>query len=145
MIRNIRVFPVFNSKGNDSIKVKLRTDSGTYTASIPSGTSKGTHEAVELPVQKVLAFFSKVRPHFIGKDETELDTIDSLLRELDGTNNFSKIGENLSLGISIAAARAATQGNLWKVTKPRNRATFPIPIGNVIGRATAAPPAIRIR
>jgi enolase len=59
--------------------------------------------------------------------------IDSLLKELDGTKNFSKIGENLSLGISLAAARAATQGSLWKITKPRNKATFPIPVGNMIG------------
>jgi enolase len=133
MIRNIRVFPVFNSKGGESIKVKMQTEKGVFSASIPSGTSRGTHEAVDLPIHKILRFFSKVRPHFIGKDEHETDTIDSLLLELDGTKNFSKIGENLSLAISIAAARAATQGSLWKLTKPRNKATFPIPIGNMIG------------
>ena len=133
MIRNIRLYPEFNSKGEESLRVKIQTEKGVYSASVPSGTSRGSHEAVELPVEKVLRFFSKVRPHFIGRNENELDIIDGLLIELDGTGNFSKLGENLSLGISIAAARAATDNHLWKLTGNRLVATFPIPVANVIG------------
>ncbi len=133
MIKNIRVYPVFNSKGKDTLKVKLYTDSGVYSASVPSGTSKGKYEAVELPVEKILRFFSAIRPHLIKRDEKQLDVIDALLRKLDSTGTFSRIGENLALAISVACARAATGNELWKLTGERLSVRFPIPLGNVIG------------
>jgi len=113
--------------------VKIQTDKGFYSASIPSGTSKGKHEARELPVERVLKNFSKIRPRFIGKDERDWRGIDNLLRELDGTENFSKLGENLSLSLSIACARAAFNNEIWKIHKPSMGMEFPIPLGNVIG------------
>ncbi len=113
--------------------VKIWTDDGSFSASIPSGTSKGKHEAKELPIDKVRKSFSRIRSRFIGKDERDWRGIDSLLRDIDGTENFSKIGENLSLAISIACARAAFNNELWKIHKPRMGIEFPIPIGNVIG------------
>ncbi|NIO19492.1 MAG: enolase, partial [Candidatus Aenigmarchaeota archaeon] len=83
------------------------TDEGFFSASIPSGTSKGKHEAKELPMGRVIKNFSKIRPRFIGKDERDWRGIDGLLKELDGTGGFSKLGGNLSLSVSIACARAA--------------------------------------
>jgi enolase len=133
MIRNIKMIPVFTSKGSPTVKVKIFTDKSSYSASVPSGTSRGSHEAVELPVSKVLKFFSGVRPRFIGKDESDWKGIDSLLERMDGTGNFSKIGENLALGISLAAARAASKGELWKLDNPGLSAPFPVPVANVIG------------
>jgi len=133
MIRNLKIYPIFNSKGTPAIMIKIQTDKGFYSASIPSGTSKGKYEAKELPVERVLKSFSKIRPRFIGKDERDWRGIDNLLRELDGTENFSKLGENLSLAISIACARAAFENSIWKIHKPRMSMVFPIPIGNVIG------------
>ena len=88
MIRNLRMYPTFTSKGTPSVMVKVFTDSGAYSASVPSGTSKGRHEAVELPVSRVLKFFSKTRPHFMGRDEKNWESIDSTLEELDGTKNL---------------------------------------------------------
>lgn len=133
MIRNLKLYPIFNSKGTPSIIVKLWTDDRVFSASIPSGTSKGEHEAMELPVDKVKMVFSEVRSHFIGKDERDWRAIDRMLLKLDGTKNFSKLGENLSLSISIACARAAFGNDLWKLHKPRMGIEFPIPLGNVIG------------
>ncbi len=133
MIRNIRMYPVFTSKGAASVKVKVFTDSGSYSASVPSGTSKGSHEAVELPVSRVLRFFSAVRPRFIGRDEGNWKSIDSILEDMDGTENFSKIGENLALGISLAVARAAFRNELWKLGNPGLAAEFPLPVANMIG------------
>lgn len=133
MIRNLKIFSIFNSKGTPAIMVKIQTDNGSYSASIPSGTSKGKHEAKELPVERVLKNFSKIRPRFVGRDERDWRGIDSLLKELDGTENFSKLGENLSLSVSIACARAAFENEIWKIHKPRMGMEFPIPIGNVIG------------
>ena len=133
MIRNLRMYPVFTSKGTPSVKVKVFTDDGIYSASVPSGTSKGKYEAVELPVSRVLRFFSKVRPMFIGQDETDWEGIDNALEKMDGTPDFRRIGENLALALSIAIARAAKKSDLWKLGNPGLAADFPIPVGNVIG------------
>ncbi len=133
MIRNLRMYPVFTSKGTPSVKVKVFTDSGSYSASVPSGTSRGRHEATEFPVSRVLKFFSKVRPHFMGRDENNWVSIDKTLEELDGTKNFRNLGENLALAVSLAVARAARKGELWKLESPGLSAAFPIPVGNVIG------------
>jgi enolase len=133
MIRNMRMYPIFTSRGTPSVKVKVFTDSSSFSASVPSGTSRGKNEAVELPVSKVLKFFSGIRPHFMAHDEKDWQAADRMLEQLDGTGNFSKLGENMALGISLAMARAATGGQLWRLEGMRLSATFPIPIGNVIG------------
>lgn len=133
MISNLKMYPIFTSKGTLSVKVKVFTDSGQYSASVPSGTSKGKHEAVELPVSRVLRFFSKVRPKFIGRDENNWESIDAMIEEMDGTKDFRNIGENLALALSIAIARASKKSELWKLNNPGLAATFPRPVGNVIG------------
>jgi enolase len=133
MIRNLRIYSVFNSKYMPAVMVKVQTDDGFYSASVPSGTSRGMHEARELPVQKARKAFSKIRPVLIGRDERDWRGIDDLLLELDGTACFSKAGGNLSLAISLACARAALGGELWKMHKPRMGMEFPIPVANIIG------------
>jgi enolase len=133
MIRNLKMYPIFTSKGLPTVKVKVFTDSGNFSASVPSGTSRGRYEAVELPVARVLRFFSNVRPHFIGRDEKNWASIDETLEKLDGTEDFRNLGENLALGISLAVAKAAKKSELWKLDNPGLTATFPIPMGNAIG------------
>ncbi|NIO20172.1 MAG: enolase [Candidatus Aenigmarchaeota archaeon] len=133
MIRNVKIYPVFNSKGEETIKVKVRTIKHFYTASIPSGTSKGRHEAKELPFKKIFELFPKIRSDIVGLDETDWITNDKVLEQTDGTKNFSKIGVNLALGISLAVARAASDGELWRLEGPKRRFRFPYPLGNVIG------------
>lgn len=133
MIRNLRAYPTFNSKGDISVKVKVWTDEGFYSASVPSGTSTGKHEAKELSFDRVKKNFSRIRSRFIGRDERDWRGIDALLKDLDDTDNFSKLGANLTLGISIACARAALHNNLWKFHKPRMGVEFPVPAGNIIG------------
>lgn len=132
MIRNLKLYPVFTSKGTPSVRVKVFTDSGSYSASVPSGTSKGTHEAVELPVSKVLKFFTSVRPSFIGRDEKDWESIDGMIEDMDGTRDFRHMGENLALALSLSIARAASP-DLYKLFTPGLSARFPIPVGNVVG------------
>jgi enolase len=133
MIRNLRMYPIFTSKGTPSVKVKVVTDDGSYSASVPSGTSTGKHEAVELPVARVLKFFSKVRPMFVGLDENDWEAVDSMLEKMDGSPDFRNLGENLALGISLAVARASKKSELWKLESPGLTAKFPFPVGNVVG------------
>jgi len=133
MIRNLKIYPLFNTWGELTVKVKVSTDRGSYYASIPSGASRGDNEAVELPMERVMKFFTKVRPRFINLDENNWEAADLMIKRLDGTDNFSKMGENLSLALSIAIARAATNNELWRLNSPGLSADFPVPIGNVIG------------
>lgn len=129
MIKNIRVRTVSNSKGAESVKVELTADKGSYSASVPSGTSTGIHEAVELPAKKILENLDRVKPKLVGLKE-DYKLVDKVLKEIDKSGNFSKIGSNLALGISIAAARAETNNNLAKLGKLRS---FPLPVSNMIG------------
>jgi enolase len=132
MITDLRLFPSINSKGETSIKVVLRTDSGSYSASVPSGTSKGANEAKELPFHKVKALFPKVRQKLVGMEESS-ERVDRLLIAIDRTKNFGSIGGNLALAISMAAARAQSRGSLWKLNGLKENQNFPLPLGNMIG------------
>lgn len=133
MIRNVKIYPAFNSSGKGTLKVKVRTLKHFYTASVSSGTSKGKHEAKELPFKKVSEVFPQIRSDIVGLDETDWITSDKILEQMDGTKDFSKIGVNLALGISLAVARAASDGELWRLGGPKRRFRFPYPLGNVIG------------
>ncbi len=133
MIRNLKIYPLFNTRGELTVKVKVSTERGSYYASIPSGASRGENEAVELPVEKVMRFFTRIRPRFMNLDENDWESADLMIRRLDGTDNFSRMGENLSLALSIAIARASTNDELWKLNSPGISASFPIPVCNMMG------------
>ena len=133
MIKDVKVYPSFMAIGRETVMVKIKTNKGIFSASVPSGTSKGAHEAKEFTTKKVRESLSKVRHEFIRKEEN-WQKIDEFLLELDGTKDFSKIGMNLALGVSIAVARAQTDGELWRLNNPELRkGIFPYPLGNTIG------------
>lgn len=132
MITDLRLMPCMNSKGEVSLRVKLRTDSGFYSASVPAGTSKGSSEAKDLAFEKAKAALPRIRQKIIGM-QPESEKVDRLLIGIDGTKNFSRIGGNLALGISLAVARAQTHGDLWRMNGLKDSERFPLPLGNVIG------------
>ena len=132
MITDLRLFPVLNSKGEGSVKVILTCDSGSYSASVPSGTSKGSNEAKELPFGKAKSVFPKLRQKLIGMQE-DSGRVDKLLIAADKTSSFRSIGGNVALAISVAAARAQSRGSLWKLSGLKENECFPIPVGNVMG------------
>ncbi len=131
MIRDLKLLRVVNSKGKDSVMVKLFTDKGVFSASVPSGTSTGRNEARNLPFPKLKQAFAEIRKHLVGRKE-DFQEVDSFLREHDKTRNFSKLGGNLTTAISIAAARAQSGGDLWRLFGLKDH-PFPIPVSNIIG------------
>ena len=133
MIKDARLYSIFNSKGKKAVKVKIYTDKGVFSASVPSGASVGKNEAVELPVEKAIKAFSHVRSNIKGMDETDWITADKIIIQMDGSKNFSNIGSNISLALSIAVAKACTGNDLWKIGGMRKDYRFPYPLGNVIG------------
>jgi enolase len=130
MITDLKLVPAFNSKGEAAVRVTLKSDSETYSASVPSGTSKGSNEAKELGLDNVRKVFPKLKDKLAGHDPKN---VDKMLLSLDKTRNWGHIGGNLSLAISIAAARAQSRGELWKLDGLKERQSFPFPLGNVMG------------
>jgi enolase len=94
-------------------------------AMIPSGASTGTYEAVELRDNNPSRYSGKgvqqavknvneiIAPELIGKDALDQIGIDQRMIELDGTSNKGKLGANAIFGVSMAVARAATDGQLY--------------------------------
>lgn len=110
---------ILDSRGIPTVEAACQLDSGhVAVASVPAGTSTGTHEALELRdiknprylgkgVLTAVANVNKVLgPAVIGMDPTDQEGIDSKLISLDGTENKSKYGANAILAVSIAVSKA---------------------------------------
>lgn len=138
---------VLDSRGNPTVEVEVVLDSGaTGRAIVPSGASTGEHEAVELRdggtrymgkgVLKAVANVNDtINPAIVGMDATNQRGIDSLLIDLDGTENKSKLGANAMLGTSLAVAHAAAaelELPLYRAVGGPNAHVLPVPMMNVI-------------
>ena len=148
LIIDVHARQILDSRGNPTIEVDVITENGIIgRASVPSGASTGVHEAVELRdgdksvylgkgVLKAVANVNdKIASELIGTDVFEQNTIDSLLIELDGTENKGNLGANAILGVSLAVAKAAAQESrqpLYRYIGGVNANTLPIPMMNII-------------
>jgi len=117
-ISQIKARKILNSKKLPTIEVELKTDSGRFLASVPSGTSKGKYEALERKAEIAIKNVNKIiAPRLVGKNPIHQKTIDEFLIKLDGTKNKSRLGANAILAISIAVLRAGAKSQnlpLWK-------------------------------
>ncbi len=121
-IKAIHAHEILDSRGNPTVNVSVLLSGGiTGSASVPSGASRGSHEAHELRdgdpkryrgkgVLKACANASgPIAKALQGRDVRKQREIDRLMCELDGTKNKSKLGANAILGVSLAVARAAAR------------------------------------
>lgn len=119
-IKNISAREILDSRGNPTIEAKVILDNSlSAKASVPSGASTGSHEAVELrdgdskrySGQGVLQAVSKIKeiiaPKLIGQDISKQAEIDKILIALDGTPDKKNLGANATLAVSLACARLA--------------------------------------
>lgn len=118
-IKSIKARQIIDSRGNPTVEADVLLEDGAGgRAAVPSGASTGEHEAVELRdggkdfggqgVQKALGNIKTIiSPAVIGMDAVIQTAIDDKLRSLDGTDNFSKLGANAALAVSLATAHAA--------------------------------------
>ncbi len=118
---------VIDSRGNPTVEADVTLEDGSFgRGTVPSGASTGEHEAVELRDGEV--FFgglgvlhavnninTLIAPALAGKDALDQRAVDSLMIELDGTDNKSRLGANAILAVSLAVAQAAarTKGQLF--------------------------------
>ncbi len=117
LIEKVLARTVFDSRGVPTVEAEVHTKDGVFSAIVPSGTSAGKHEALELrdggkefggkgvktAVENVNKKISKV---LLGKDPINQSEIDKTMIELDGTQNKSVLGANAILSVSLASARA---------------------------------------
>jgi len=124
-IKDISAREILDSRGFPTLKTTVVLDGGfTGAASVPSGASTGTHEALELRDKDNSRFFGKgvlkakknvekLKKHLIGRNFKDVLEIDKELIKLDGTPAKTKYGANAILGISMAVLRAgAAKQNL---------------------------------
>jgi enolase len=119
-IEAVHARQILDSRGRPTVEVDVRLDDGAVgRASVPSGASTGTYEAHErrdgdpdqyagLGVRAaVRAVHDEVSPALRSHDVTDQRGIDTLLRDLDGTDNLARLGANAVLGASLAVCRAS--------------------------------------
>lgn len=122
-IKKITAREILDSRGNPTVSARVEFEGGAYgAASVPSGASTGTHEAVELRdgtkryggkgVLKAIKHVNTViHTALLGSDGARLRELDTKLIAIDGTPNKRKLGANAILSVSMAAARAAAMAS----------------------------------
>ena len=120
MIKDIKAREILDSRGNPTVEVDVILDDGSMgRASVPSGASTGSNEALELRdgekrylgkgvLKAVRNVNTIIRKELVGKSVNDLRNIDDLLIDLDGTSNKSKLGANAILGVSLACLKASS-------------------------------------
>jgi len=148
-ISDIRARWILDSRGNPTVEADVILASGALgRASVPSGASTGTHEAVELRDgtnefngmgvgSAVKNIEDKILPALKGIDAADQNKVDQLMIETDGTDNKSNLGANAILAVSLATAKAtATHNNKpfyqYVAQISGNRPVLPLPLVNVI-------------
>src|SRR6266699_4833946 len=148
MIEDIQAREILDSRGNPTIEVAVLLMAGAQgVASVPSGASTGTHEAVELRGGDKSRYGGKgvlnavghvnatLREALVGRDASEQVQVDELMSELDGTANKAKLGANAILGASLAVAKAAataSQQPLYRYIGGVSARTLPVPMMNIL-------------
>lgn len=152
-IDTISAQEVLDSRGNPTIKATaLLSDGSVASAIVPSGASTGKKEALELRdgdkrylgkgvLKACENIETKISEELIGLSPYDQTAIDNLLIALDGTENFSNLGANATLGVSMAVARAAAQSlniPLYRYLGGANALTLPVPMLNIINGGSHA-------
>lgn len=147
-ISKIKAREILDSRGNPTVEVSVRTDSGAVgTASVPSGASTGEHEAHELRDGVESRYFGKgvlkavenvndiIAPELIGRSVFEQSAIDRIMIDLDGSPDKSVLGANAILAVSLAVARAAAaclHTPLYRYLGAPNSNVMPVPMMNIL-------------
>lgn len=154
-IIQIKARQILDSRGNPTIEADVYTSAENMgRASVPSGASTGTREALELrdgdqgyyqgkSVQRAISNVNdKIAPVIIGQDPTDQQSIDQRMIELDNTENKENLGANAILAVSMATCRAAALdadlplyqylSSKLKIPNQTGKLRLPTPMMNII-------------
>jgi enolase len=150
MFKIVEIFAreILDSRGNPTLEVDCVLESGAVgRAAVPSGASTGSREALELRDNDKKRFGGKgvleavnnvnhtIASEVEGMDSREQVMIDLVMKQLDATENKSKLGANAILGVSLAVSRAAAEAAglpLFLYLGGAGARTLPVPMMNVI-------------
>ena len=149
VIEDVRVRKMLDSRGNPTVEVDIITWNGFGRAAAPSGASTGSREVVSFPEGGVSQVITEVEDlissELIGMAAEDIEDIDEVLKEIDGTDNLSAIGGNTTVAVSMAAAKAAAMSYnlpLYNFLGGNFIKEIPYPLGNMMnGGAHAGPNA----
>lgn len=147
-IEDVSAMQVLDSRGNPTIQVKVKLESGAEGISmVPSGASTGSFEACELrdgdmneynglSVNKAVRNVNElIGNEIIGMNVFNKRELDEIMIKLDGTKNKEKLGANAILGTSVAISRAAANSleiPLYKYLGGINGKVIPMPMMNIL-------------
>lgn len=147
VIKEVKAREILDSRGNPTVEVEVKLDNGFIgRAAVPSGASTGAFEAVELRdggkrylgkgvETAVNNINQKIAPAVIGLSAEDQRALDEKMISLDGTKNKSALGANAILGVSLAAARAASLSkglSLFKYLGKSDAKVLPVPMMNIL-------------
>lgn len=145
-IKDIKGREILDSRGFPTVECDVILENGiTATASVPSGASTGSKEALELRDNDSSRFCGKgvttavnnintiIKDNLVGKNLQQVE-IDKLLVELDGTENKSKLGANATLAVSLACLKAAAASEKKELYSylTSGKVSLPLPMVNII-------------
>ena len=146
-IIDVEAMEILDSRGNPTVQVEVVLDYGiSGKAAVPSGASTGEREALELRdggtrylgkgvLNAVHNVRQEIAPRLIGLDSMDQLSIDTLMIELDGTDNKSRLGANSILGVSLAASKASANElgiPLYRYIGGCNAKELPVPMMNIL-------------
>lgn len=146
LIKDIKAREILDSRGNPTVEVEMTLDNNIIRrASVPSGASTGSREALELRDKNPNRYHGKgvlqavsnineiIRPALLGH-KADQASVDKVLIDLDGTENKSKLGANAILGVSLACLKclaASEDKELYEYVSSKS-VSLPIPMINII-------------
>ena len=146
IIKDLFAREILDSRGNPTVEVDLSLDNGIQvSASVPSGASTGSREALELRDKDSNRYHGKgvllavlnineiIKPKIIGQ-ELNQNKIDRFLIDLDGTTNKSKLGANAMLAVSLACIKALAACNKMELYEyvSNGKVSMPTPFINIV-------------
>ena len=147
-IINIHAREILDSRGNPTVETEVTLVSGIFgRAAVPSGSSTGKHEMLELRdgdkkrylgkgvVKAINNVLHKIGPELIGMDCLNQRDIDYVMIGLDGTDNKGKLGANAILSVSMACAKAgaaALELPLYRYIGGIMARDIPVPMMNIL-------------
>ena len=159
-IIKVKARQVFDSRGNPTIEAEVFTKNNSALAICPSGASTGTYEAFEKRdknnkrylgksvLNAVNLINTKISKKLKGQNVHEQERIDTVLINLDGTRQKTRLGANSILAVSMAVKKLSARVKklpLFKTFLVKNNFKLPYPLMNIINGGAHANNGLRIQ
>lgn len=137
-VKDLKIREIFATNSQKTLEIELETLKGKVRSSIPIGTSKGKYEVKYLPTGAAIRKFNIIKRHFTTEDFPDIESVDTLIRVIDKTEDLREIGGNLALAISsvFLKAFALNEGKEvfeYLAEQRKELPKIPRPICNVVG------------